>query len=78
MTVEIKRFTRHAWTREDARTIIASCTAQPDTLDFSDVVSISHCFADELFSRLAPAKPRVTNATPFVARIAHAAAIAAR
>jgi hypothetical protein len=73
MTIRIKEFSRFPITREDAKKI-ASAFPCPDSVDFSDVVSVSHCFADELFSRFSPAKPDVINASPFVARIVRAAA----
>lgn len=73
MTLELKNYTRYAWTREDAKEI-AMAVPCPDRVDFSDVVSVTHCFADELFSRFSPAKPEVVNASPFVARIVQAVA----
>jgi hypothetical protein len=74
MTLKIKEFSRFPLTREDAKRIALSFSDCPDQIDFSDVVSVSHCFADELFSHFAPEKPLVVNASPFVARIVCAAA----
>jgi hypothetical protein len=71
--VTLKVKTRLAWTREDARRIALEVPC-PDRVDFSEVVNVTHCFADELFSRLSPAKPEIVNASPFVARIVQAAA----
>ena len=73
MTLKIKHFSRFPWTREDASEI-AKAVPCPDKVDFSDVVSVTHCFADELFSRFHPAKPKIVNASSFVARIVQAAA----
>ena len=70
MKLSIKDFSRYPLTREDARKVISTLEAIPDEIDFSEVVSISHCFADELFSRLTVKKqPKIRNASPFVARI---------
>jgi hypothetical protein len=66
MTVKVS--TVHPMTRQDARDILARFASRPDTIDFSRVRTISHCFADELFSHL-PASTRVLNASPFVQRI---------
>jgi hypothetical protein len=77
MTLLIKDFSCLPLTREDAKRI-ALAVPCPKQIDFSDVVSTSHCFADELFSQYAPVKPVVVNASPFVARILCAAAAAAR
>jgi hypothetical protein len=75
MVLNIKDYTVLPLTREDATIIIiASAPVCPDKLDFSDIASVSHCFADELFSRYLPATPEVVNATPFVKRILAAAA----
>lgn len=74
MVLSIKDYTVLPLTREDATFIVASVPVCPDKLDFSDVASVSHCFADELFSRYLPATPKVVNATPFVKRILEAAA----
>jgi hypothetical protein len=74
MVLNIKDYTVLPLTREDATIIIAAAPVCPDTLDFSDVASVSHCFADELFSRYLPSTPEVVNATPFVKRILAAAA----
>ena len=78
MTLKIKEFSRFPLTREDAKRIALSLSYLPEQIDFSDVSVVSHCFADELFSRLAPEKPLVINASPFVARIVSAAAAAVR
>jgi hypothetical protein len=77
MTLLIKNFSRLPLTREDAKRIALTVPC-PDQIDFSDVVSTSHCFADELFTRFSPVKPVVVNASPFVARILCAAAAAIR
>jgi hypothetical protein len=74
MVLNIKDYTVLPLTREDATIIIASAPVCPDKLDFSDIASVSHCFADELFSRYLPATPEVVNAKPFVKRILAAAA----
>jgi len=73
VTLIMKNFTRFAWTREDAKQVAVAVPC-PDKVDFSEVVSVTHCFADELFSRFSPAKPEIVNASPFVARIVRAAA----
>jgi hypothetical protein len=75
VTLRIKN--RFPWTREDARKI-AKEVPRPDKIDFSDVTSVTHCFADELFSRFSPARPEIVNASPFVARIVNTAAAAIR
>lgn len=77
MTLVIKEFSCLPLTREDANRIIVSNPC-PDRVDFSDIVSVSHCFADELFSRLLPHRPEIVNASPFVSRIVSATAAAAR
>jgi len=77
MTLKLSEYSQFAWTREEARDI-ANSVSQPDSIDFSDVVSISHCFADELFTQFAPNKPTVVNASPFVSRIVTSAAAAIR
>ena len=76
MTLLVKEFSRFPLTRDDAERI-ATVVPCPERIDFSDVVTVSHCFADELFSRFSPANPTIINASPFVARIVHAAAAAA-
>jgi hypothetical protein len=68
VTLKVREFSRFPLTREDAKKI-AKAVPCPDQVDFSQVVSVSHCFADELFSLFAPAKPKVINASPFVERI---------
>lgn len=75
MTLKIKDFSRYLLTREDAKRI-ALAVRRPEQIDFSDVVSVSHCFADELFSLFSDHKPVVLNASPFVHRIVSAAAAA--
>jgi hypothetical protein len=77
MTLKVNEFSLYPLTREDARKI-ASAVPCPKEIDFSDVVSVSHCFADELFSLFLPAKPSVINASPFVSRIVCSAAAAIR
>jgi hypothetical protein len=72
VTLELKNYTRLAWTRESAKKI-AMAVPCPDRVDFSDVVSVTHCFADELFSRFSSSRPEIVNASPFVARIVDAA-----
>jgi hypothetical protein len=72
MTLKIKEFSRFPLTRKDAQRIALSSPYRPEKIDFSDVVAVSHCFADELFMRFAPQKPLVVNASPFVARIVSA------
>lgn len=69
MTLRIKEFSRFPLTREDAKRI-ALAVPCPDEVDFSEVVSVSHCFADELFTRFAPARPTVVNAPSFVRKVA--------
>lgn len=71
MTLKISEFTRYPLTRDDARQMLASCSALPDTLDFSEIISVSHCFADELMSKFTRS-PKVLNACPFVQRIVSA------
>jgi hypothetical protein len=71
VTLRVMEFSQFLLTREDAKKI-ASIYPRPDSIDFSDVVSISHCFADELFNQFAPAKPTVVNAPAFVERVAAA------
>jgi hypothetical protein len=73
----MKRFSCLPLTREEAKRI-ALAVPCPKQVDFADVESISHCFADELFSRFSPARPEIINASPFVARIVYAAASAIR
>ena len=69
MTLKISSFTRYPLTRENARKILASLPARPNEIDFSEVRSLSHCFAHELFSALEDSHPRIVNATPFVENI---------
>jgi hypothetical protein len=76
MVLNVRDFTAFPVTREDARTIIASISVCPDQLDFANVISVSHCFADELLSTLSPASPQIVNASPYVNRILRAAAAA--
>lgn len=71
MKLRIRDFTRCPLTREDARIMAQVCSC-PEQIDFSEVISISHCFADELFSRFSPSKPTVVNASPFVATVVSA------
>ena len=70
MTLRVKDFNRFPWTRDDARQM-AMAVPCPDIIDFTDVSSLTHCFADELFSCFS-AKPTIINASAFVARIVHA------
>jgi hypothetical protein len=69
MTLKISSFTRYPLTREEARQILSSLPARPNEIDFSEVRSISHCFAHELFSNLQESRPQILNATPFVENI---------
>jgi hypothetical protein len=69
MTLVVKDHNRFPWTRADAKKM-AKAFRRPDAVDFTGIASISHCFADELFSQFADA-PKVINASPFVARIVH-------
>jgi len=71
VTLRIRDFSRCPLTREDAQSIARVCPA-PTQVDFSGVVSVSHCFADELFSRLSPARPEIINASTFVAKVVNA------
>jgi hypothetical protein len=75
VTLKVKNFSLCPFTREEARHIVEAVPC-PERLDFTDVVSVSHCFADELFSRISPARPEIVNASPFVERILNAAASA--
>jgi hypothetical protein len=50
---------------------IALAVPCPDAVDFSGVRSVTHCFADELFSSF-PTMPKIVNASPFVTRILRA------
>jgi hypothetical protein len=77
VTLKMKEFSRFPLTREDARKISLEVPC-PERVDFTDVVSVTHCFADELFSRFSPARPSIVNASPFVARIVNAAAASVR
>jgi hypothetical protein len=69
MTLRISSFTQYPLTREEARQILSSLPVRPDAIDFSDLRSISHCFAHELFSTLRDFRPQILNAAPFVENI---------
>lgn len=68
MTLKISDFTRYPMTREDARWILSSTVVCPEQVDFSEIKSISHCFAHEFFSSFS-VRPQVLNASAFVERI---------
>jgi len=69
MTLKISNFTRYPLTREEARQILSSLPVRPNAIDFSEIRSISHCFAHELFSTLQDSQPQILNAAPFVENI---------
>jgi hypothetical protein len=71
VTLHIRDFSRFLLTREDAKKI-ALAVPCPDAVDFSEIVSVSHCFADELFNRFAPNRPTVLDAPSFVEKVASA------
>jgi hypothetical protein len=73
MTLTIKQFTCLPMLRDDARIMLSSMSAPPEKIDFSEIESITHCFADELFRNLpASAALSVSNASPYVQRIVSA------
>lgn len=69
MTLKISNFTRYPMTRDDARSILSSLAARPEKVDFSEIRSISHCFAHEFVSSFSETQPQILNACPFVERI---------
>lgn len=70
MTLKVSNFTRYPLMREDARRMLSALGVPPSQIDFSEVRSISHCFAHELVSNLdSTDKLMILNASPYVERI---------
>jgi hypothetical protein len=73
MTLTIRQFTCLPMSREDARQMLDTVSAPLERIDFSEIESVSHCFAHELFCNLpAHSAPAISNASPYVERIVSA------